>query len=413
VLKARLEQAIQRARRGLGGVALVRVGIEWMNEAGEELISALDQPWPAVLTRLRDRIREIDTIAQLDDGFLILVEDTDARLVAARSAQAVLGDLRQPMTSRAGTFQAAASIGVGVFPEDGDGATALMAHVNRARQLAMASGPGALQFSSLQLDDALARRIYLERGIEEALERGDFRLVYQPQLDIFSGALVGAEALLRWRHRDFGIVSPAEFVPILESSGLIDEVGAWVLGQAALQAKEWLDAGLEVCVSVNVSAKQFGHGLLEKEVAGALEKARLPARLLGIELTESIMLDATDRVLTTLSAIRGSGVHVAVDDFGTGYASLRYVKRFPMDVIKIDREFVRGLPLDTANGAITNAIVALAHSLELIVVAEGVETDAEEEFLKSLHCNVVQGFLHSAPLEPHAFTTWCRGRKAG
>jgi EAL domain-containing protein (putative c-di-GMP-specific phosphodiesterase class I) len=250
----------------------------------------------------------------------------------------------------------------------------------------------------------------IERALEQAIERESFTLAYQPQVDLDTDELVGAEALIRWRHDELGVVEPSEFVPLLESADLIEEVGEWVLRTACRQAAAWAAAGEPLKISVNVSAKQFILGDVAGVVESALSESKLSPALLTLELTEGVMLDTTPAVRDALRKIRQWGVRVAVDDFGTGYASLRYVKHFPMDVIKIDKEFVRGLPLNAENAAITNAITAIAHSLNLSVIAEGVETEAEAEFLRDLRCPVVQGYLHAKPMPAAEFAEWRRER---
>jgi EAL domain-containing protein (putative c-di-GMP-specific phosphodiesterase class I) len=230
------------------------------------------------------------------------------------------------------------------------------------------------------------------------------------------------EALLRWRSAELGGVPPTEFIPHLEADGGIVLVGEWVLRQACEQSRRWLDRGEPICFSVNVSAQQFASSDVEGLVRRVLAEFELPPGLLGLELTEGMLLESSDAVRAALSSLRDLGVKIAVDDFGTGYASLAYLKKFPMSAIKIDREFVRGLPLDAENSAITSSIVGLAHSLAFEVVAEGVETEAEEEFLRSLQCDIVQGFLHARPMLAADLEGWheatfgrteAQGRRAG
>ena len=289
------------------------------------------------------------------------------------------------------------SIGIAVFSEDGE--RRRDAHAPCAKEaigLATEAGGNTFRFPSSPTTGLVSRRMALERALERALEQEDFLLEYQPQIDLETDELVGAEALLRWRDDNLGAIEPSEFVPLLESADLIEEVGEWVLRTACRQAAAWAAGGEPLKISVNVSAKQFILGDVVRVVQSALAETKLAAELLTLELTEGVMLDTTPAVRDALRIIRQTGVRVAVDDFGTGYASLRYVKHFPMDVIKIDKEFVRGLPLNIENAAITNAIVSLAHSLNLTVVAEGVENEAEAEFLRDLRCRIVQGYLARA-----------------
>ena len=261
------------------------------------------------------------------------------------------------------------------------------------------------------MNDLAKRRRALALALDGAAERGEFTLHYQPQLDMTNGDLVGAEALIRWECEHLGRVSPGEFIPILESSEGINSVTHWVTDTAAQQARQWEDRGMPLVVSVNISARQFEEDDVEGMVNRALKAAGLSAKRLGIELTEGLLIRSTPEIRTCLTNLRNAGIKVSVDDFGTGYASLAYVKKFPMDTIKIDREFVCGLPVDTENAAICNSIVALAHSLGMSVVAEGVETEGEEEFLRSINCNTVQGFLRGRPMPPEQFEAWAKERE--
>jgi len=410
-LQFRLENAITRARRGFGGACVL--AIRW-----DGALRPDERPDPGVvamlqgiaLERIRSCLRDVETLSRIENTFFVLLEERDPKFRAGRVAERVLVELGVPASVRGRQLALTPSVGIAVFPEDGEDAESLMRKAKEALALAADAGGSVFRFPSSPTTGLVSRRMELERALERALEREDFRLEYQPQVDLETDELVGAEALLRWRDEKLGVVEPSEFVPLLESADLIEEVGEWVLRQACRQAAQWASAGEPLKISVNVSARQFVLGDVVRVVQGALAETKLSPEYLTLELTEGVMLDTTPAVRDALRVIRQTGVRVAVDDFGTGYASLRYVKHFPMDTIKIDKEFVRGLPLNTENAAITNAIVALAHSLNLTVVAEGVENEAEAEFLRDLRCRIVQGFLHARPMPADKFAAWRRSR---
>jgi EAL domain-containing protein (putative c-di-GMP-specific phosphodiesterase class I) len=406
-LTYRIENAVARARRGLGGAAVLAMRWEPPRRPDEHLDAGVLAMLSGVaLERARSCLSDLETMSRAESTLFVLVEEQDPQFRAGHLAERALVELSLPVTVRGKPLAPNPSIGIAVFPEDGADAESLLAKAREAVALAATAGGGTYRFPSAPTTGLVTRRIAIERALEKATERESFELVYQPQVDLDDDEIVGAEALLRWRDADLGVVEPSEFVPLLESADLIEEVGEWVLRTACRQAAQWARAGEPLKISVNVSAKQFILGDVAGVVEAALAESKLSPSLLTLELTEGVMLDTTPAVRDALRKIRQWGVSVAVDDFGTGYASLRYVKHFPMDVIKIDKEFVRGLPLSSENAAITNAIAAIAHSLNLTVVAEGVETEAEAEFLRDLRCPVVQGYLHARPMPPAAFAEW-------
>lgn len=407
----RLENAITRARRGFGGAAIV--AIRWdlptlPDDAPESGIASMLHG--VALERIRTCLREVETLSRSDNVFLVVVEDSDPKFRTGRIAERILVELGVPAPVRGRPVSPVPSVGIAVYPDDGEDAESLVKKAREALAAAAEAGGNVFRFPSTPLTGMVSRRMAIERALERALEKEDFRLEYQPQVDLSTNQLVGVEALLRWQDEALGAVPPAEFVPLLESADLIEEVGEWVLRHACRQAAAWHQAGDPLKISVNVSARQFVLGDVVRVVQSALSDSGLPANLLTLELTEGVMLDTTPEVRESLRVLREVGIRVAIDDFGTGYASLRYIKHFPMDSIKIDKEFVRGLPLNTENAAITNAIVALAHSLDLSVVAEGVETEAEAEFLRDLRCHVVQGYLHGRPMPPAELEKWRKDR---
>jgi EAL domain-containing protein (putative c-di-GMP-specific phosphodiesterase class I) len=374
---------------------------------------------PAEAERLDRTVRErivgvleaTDSLARVGPlQYVALVERVDAGSFAMSVADDVVNVIRRPIAAREGLTPLVASVGISVFPDDGDVLAELKPCAEAAQQAARLGGGDLFGFYSGSMSDAAARRLAIERALPSAVEREEFSLAYQPQLDARDGSLAGVEALLRWNHPKLGEIAPGEFILALESAGLIEPTGNWVLYQACRQAAEWSRGDRAIKVSVNVSAHQIRGPSFEGNVRAALLESGLRPAQLELELTETVLLEDESHVREALASLRRDGVRVALDDFGTGYASLAYLRQFPMVTLKIDRQFVRGLPIDAMNAAITSAIVAMARCLQLDVVAEGVETEAEEEFLHSLHCFVVQGFRYASPMPAPDLEAWLRAR---
>jgi EAL domain-containing protein (putative c-di-GMP-specific phosphodiesterase class I) len=295
------------------------------------------------------------------------------------------------------------AIGIGVFPEHGDSAETLLTNADAAMYHAKAGGR-TFCFYDPDMSRLATERVNLENDMRLALERGEFRLFYQPKVDAVSRRLIGAEALIRWRHAVRGDVSPAFFIPVAEASGLISQIGDWTLTEACRQMREWRLQGLDLpCVSVNLSPAQFHDSNLRQKVERALSEAELPPNALELEITETMMATEVDRAITILAELRDLGVRISIDDFGTGYSSLGYLKLFPVDTLKIDRTFVKDLPDSPKDGAIIASVVALATNLGFEVIAEGVETDAQAGFLIAKGCRAMQGYFYSPPIPPSDF----------
>jgi EAL domain-containing protein (putative c-di-GMP-specific phosphodiesterase class I) len=301
------------------------------------------------------------------------------------------------------TFTLTCSVGVALFPADGSDADTLVRHAESAMQRAKQGGRASFRFHQAHHDADMRQRMRLDHAMRQALASQRFRLHYQPQLDLKTGQVVGAEALIRWRDPELGEVSPGQFIPVAEESGFIIAIGDWVLEQAVRQAARWRDAGMPMPVSVNVSALQFQQADFIDRVAAVLREHQLAGALLELELTESILVHDANEALARLSQLSQLGVRLAIDDFGTGYSSLAYLKRFPIDRMKIDRSFVKGLPADESDGAIVRAIVQLAQALAMKVIAEGVETEPQRAFLLELGCDEFQGFLYAPALDALSF----------
>jgi EAL domain-containing protein (putative c-di-GMP-specific phosphodiesterase class I) len=296
------------------------------------------------------------------------------------------------------------SIGVASFPEDGDDAETLLRHADAAMYVGKESGRGQVRFFTPELRQRSHNRVRLEVDLRRAIERQELVLHYQPLIDIRSGDIVGAEALLRWLSPEHGAMNPDQFVRLAEETGLIVSIGEWALITGCREMRRWIDAGFNrLSLSVNVSSRQFRDTSLAATIRAALRDNRLDPRTLEVEITESLLLEDSAEIKTTIDQLVGDGVRLAIDDFGTGYASLSYLNRFPLDTLKIDRSFTAGMLADTAQSTLVDALIVLAHRLGLRVVAEGVETADQLDFLRSRGCDVAQGFFFSTPLTADDF----------
>ena len=299
-----------------------------------------------------------------------------------------------------------ASIGISIYPQNGRDAIALLKHADAAMYMAKSDGRNGYRFYSNELTVRACESFDLETNLYRALEREELFLHFQPQVSLQSGNIVGVEALVRWQHPEMGLVSPAKFIPLAEENGLIGVIGKWVLHTACAQAKAWQNDGLTpVRIAVNLSGRQLEQINIVQEVDDVLKDTGLDPCYLELELTESSVMKRAERAVKTLDAFRELGITIAIDDFGTGYSSLSYLKRFPVDRLKIDRSFIRDIPQDANDVALARAIVALGHSLNLSVVAEGVETVAQRELLASMGCDEMQGFLYSKPCTASEFVS--------
>jgi EAL domain-containing protein (putative c-di-GMP-specific phosphodiesterase class I) len=306
------------------------------------------------------------------------------------------------------------SIGVSIYPEDGQDADALIKNADTAMYQAKENGRHKFQFFKPAMYARAVERQSIEEGLRRALERHEFTLHYQPIIDLASGRLSGAEALLRWAHPTRGLLSPAHFIPIAEDCGLIVPIGKWVLHQACEQARVWAEAGLPpITTTVNVSAVEFANENFLVSLCSVLSATGMEPQLLQLELTESVLMKRTEATMRVLQYLREWGVKVAIDDFGTGYSSLSYLRRFSVDALKIDQSFVRQISAGGRDAAIVTAIISMARDLDLLVVAEGVETQEEAEFLREHHCNEAQGYYFGEPTPPQKFAKLLKSGKWG
>jgi diguanylate cyclase (GGDEF)-like protein len=352
-----------------------------------------DELLKGVARRIQGCVRESDTVARLGgDEFAIVLEDLS-------DAQGILRALSEPFVLDGHEILITASIGIAVRPPSAG--EELLKDADTAMHRAKERGRNSYEFFTQEMNVQALERLTLQNMLRRGLEREEFWLCYQPQVDLATGGVVGVEALLRWHRPDLGVVSPATFVPVLEESGLIVPVGEWVLRTACRQTRTWQESGAgRLRVAVNLSARQFGREDLVGTVARVLEETGLDPRCLEMEITESLLMEdieGSSRTLDELKRVVG-GVRVSIDDFGTGYSSLSYLKSFPIDLLKIDRSFVRDLATDPDDAAITTAIIGLAHNLRLEVIAEGVETEEQLVFLRNKRCDGVQGYYFGRPM---------------
>jgi predicted signal transduction protein with EAL and GGDEF domain len=356
-----------------------------------------------VAQRIKRCLRDVDTLCRLgSDECVGFLQDADA-FGAEIAARRILEALAQPFLVDAMNFSLGCSIGVAMYPEDGKTVDALIQCANTAMHRVKERGRGNFRFYQPQMNVDLLSRMKMDHAMRQAMEQERFRLVYQPQVSLRDGRLLGAEALVRWTDAELGSVPPSTFIPLAEESGFIITIGNWVMGEAVRQATLWQNAGRPVVVSVNVSALQFQQPDFVERVADSLRSVGLAPELLELELTESILIKDANEALARLHALAGLGISLAIDDFGTGYSSLAYLKKFPISKLKIDRAFVMGLPGDESDRAIVSATVAMARALKLEVVAEGVETSAQRDYLTSLGCESFQGYLCSPGLPAAEF----------
>jgi diguanylate cyclase (GGDEF)-like protein len=376
------------------------------HRAGDELLKVVAQ-------RLKGVVRDIDTVARLGgDEFVLIVTPSPDPEVARHMAARVILAMQAPVRIADVEVHTSPSIGVAFYPQDGTGIETLLAHADAAMYCAKERGRNNFQCFMPEMNTATQEKVRLESDMRVALEKNQFELHYQPKISVSTGIMHGAEALLRWHHPERGAVSPAEFIPIAEECGLIGTIGAWVMREACRQARAWQRDGLPpLRVAVNLSASQFRQGDIVEIIRGALHDAGLEARFLEVELTESVVMSDPEESIAILERLSTMGVLVSVDDFGTGYSSMSYLRRLPIDKLKIDRGFISEVVSRSEDASIVRAIISLAHSLKLKVVAEGVESPEQLEFLKQLGCDQYQGFHFSPALPAAKFEALVRARR--
>jgi diguanylate cyclase (GGDEF)-like protein len=414
--RKRLEHALAAAARRHGSVGLMMIDLDRFKTVNDGFgHQAGDQLLVTVAQRLRLALRKSDRLARLGgDEFTVILENLHSLEEAEGVAQRVIEAVSEPFVVENHEIYITPSIGITIYPGDGDTAESLMKNADAAMYEVKGAGRNGYKFFTPSMHERSGELRRMESALRLAIEQNEFVLHYQPRVSLQTGRLQGVEALVRWQRPDTTLIPPSEFIPVAEDTGLIIALGEWVMQKALAQVRQWLDSGLPATrVAVNISAQQFRKADLASMIAGALKSVGLGGEYLEIEITESLLMEDTAASVTTLQRLKDLGVSIAIDDFGTGHSSLHYLKRFPIDTLKIDRSFIGNLPNDYDDSTITTAIIGLAHNLGLTVVAEGVETREQVSFLREKHCDEAQGFLFSAALSATQLTAYLqreRGR---
>jgi len=413
-LMALLSQLLAQARRERRPLAVLYIDLDHFKRTNDTLGHAAgDVMLRLAAGRIRRSVRNADIVARLGgDEFMVVLPNLKGVSDAGRIARTLIAALNEPFDIDDHVMYAGGSAGIAIYPNDGDSAAELLKKADTALYLAKERGRGRYAFFETQMNVDASARATIDRELREALRRGEFRLHYQPQIDLATGEVCAIEALLRWQHPRRGLLAPASFLEHAEDSGLIELIGNWVLREACQQHRRWADSGLVIAkISINVSALQLRDRMFAASVEGALTSSATDASHLEIEVTESLFLDAGPDAVATLERLREKGVEIAVDDFGTGYSSFAYVKQLPARVLKLDRSFLVDVTSNHEAAIIANAIIEMAHALGKTVVAEGVESEQQAQFLRRIHCARAQGFVFSEALTPDEIPVFVDGRK--
>jgi diguanylate cyclase (GGDEF)-like protein/PAS domain S-box-containing protein len=414
LFNARLQHAIEMANRNQEKVTILLMDLDLFKDINDSLGHLVgDQLLKLLADRLKLALRTEDTLARLGgDEFVFILENISTPIEAQHLAEKIQAQLITPFILEGQEILITASMGISVYPDDGRDVQALVKNADTAMYSAKQQGKNRFAFFSHELNRDKLQRLTLSTEMRQGLNRDEFFVQYQPQVCLSTDKIVGAEALVRWMHPEKGLIPPVDFIGLAEETGFIDQLGEWVMLEACRQCKAWHEAGLtEISVAVNLSARQFMYGNIVEVVKKVLRTTELPPQFLDLEITESGLMEQAEQVVLTLDLLKAIGVNLSVDDFGTGYSSLSYLKRFPLDKIKIDRSFVKDIPEDIQDIAITKSIIALSKSLNLNIIAEGVEAKAQQEFLIKEGCHVMQGFFYSRPLSVEAFEALLKNEK--
>lgn len=401
LVRDRVKQAIAAAKRDKHKIALLFIDLDNFKSINDSLGHASGDALLEVIShRLRESIRGTDTISRFGgDEFLVVLSHITASDAVVAVCSKILEDITQPARIDGYELSTSCSIGVTVYPDDGDDFDSLLRKADSAMYYAKDAKGNTYRFFDSKMNADAIEQVELRHGLRIALERNEFVLHYQPQIDLSSGAVIGAEALIRWQHPELGLLPPGKFITLAEDSGLIVPIGEWALREACRQAMAWRKQGLpDLVMAVNISAIQFRRGNLDETVFAALRDSGLDPQFLELELTESILIDDTENVLQTVKRLKTLGVKLSLDDFGTGYSSLSYLKRFAVDKVKIDQSFIRDMDKNPSDAAIVRAIIQMSKSLGLRTIAEGIEEEHLIKYLQIYHCDEAQGYYYSRPM---------------
>lgn len=403
LLTDRIQQVIAHSQRYKRKMALMFVDIDNFKTINDLFGHGMgDELLKSVASIISGSLRQGDTVARLSgDEFIVLLPEIDFAQDVASVAEKIVNTLKEPIRLGEASHEIfiTVSIGISLYPQDGSDMESLMAKADTAMYHAKSAGKNTFQFFTSSLNETIQLHLKLEQLLRKALSRKELSLHYQPQIDLETGKIIGTEALLRWHNREIGNISPAQFIPVAEETGLIVQIGAWALRTACAQAAKWQTEGHCIHMAVNISPKQFQHDHhFLRTLQSALHETGLDPNLLELEITESMMMQKIDATIEMLGMIKNLGVRFSMDDFGTGFSSLGYLKKLPIDIVKIDQSFVRDIATDRNDAAIVAAITAMARQLELKVIAEGVETKEQLEFIRAHQCDAVQGYYFSRPV---------------
>ena len=411
--KDRLSQILSMAKRNGSMAAVLFLDIDNFKTINDSLgHSAGDQLLCLVADRLTASVRESDTVSrQGGDEFLILLGQVEDEEAVSQATIKIIQQLSVPVMINGVEVLVTGSLGISMFPRDGVDEESLLKNADMAMYSAKEAGRNGFKFFDAEMNNSVVEHLHLSSGIRAALTNGEFRVHYQPQIELATGRIVGAEALIRWKHPSLGFIPPVKFISVAERTGLINDIGEWVLKCACRQTKKWQEQGLTgLIISVNVSPVQFRRDDIEREVANAIESCGLNPAFIELELTESLLVADSEHLSGVLDRLRNIGVKFAIDDFGTGYSNLGYLKRFAVERLKIDQSFVRDITQNPHNDGIVRAIIEMAHCLQLEVVAEGVEDMRTLNRLIELGCEYGQGFLWTPALPPEEFVAYVRSK---
>ena len=407
--RSRMEQAIANARRNGGQVALLFVDLDNFKSINDSLGHAAgDEFLKQVATRLLDSVRQTDVVSrQGGDEFLVGITDLARSEAVSTVAAKILVHMATPFTIQGTELTSSCSIGIALFPDNGADFETLLRNADISVYHAKEDGRNTWRFYEESMNTQMQADLQMAAGLRLALATDELQLYYQPVLDLASGKVIGAEALLRWNHVGVGLVSPAQFIPVAERSGLIVEIGQWVVEEACRQMVQWQAEGLpRFVLAINLSPVQFRRGNIETVIGGALTRAGLDPALLELEITESTLIQDSEKFINALQKLKALGLRIAIDDFGTGYSNLSYLQRFSIDKLKIDQSFVRSLMNGPQEKAIVSAIVHIARSLNLTTTAEGIEDEPVRQWLAEIGCDQGQGYLFARPMPAKAFAAW-------